>query len=147
MIGNQVLTGLGQGVTIRHMAKYESDPLHELLAVSKALSDQARIRALLAVCEEERCACQLIELLGLAPSTVSKHMALLKAAGLVESRKEGRWVHYRLADGARSAVVQDAIRWARTSAGGSPQARADASRLKEIAKVSLEDLCAARGAR
>ena len=46
----------------------------------------------------ELCVCQIVELLGLAPSTVSKHMAILKQARLVDSRKEGRWMFYRLAD-------------------------------------------------
>ena len=46
----------------------------------------------------ELCVCQIVELLGLAPSTVSKHLAILKQARLVDSRKEGRWMFYRLAD-------------------------------------------------
>jgi len=46
----------------------------------------------------ELCACQIIEMLGLAPSTVSKHMSILRQAGLVETRKEGRWIYYRLAE-------------------------------------------------
>jgi DNA-binding transcriptional ArsR family regulator len=44
----------------------------------------------------ELCVCQIIELLGLVPSTVSKHMSILKQAGLVENRKEARWMYYRL---------------------------------------------------
>jgi ArsR family transcriptional regulator, arsenate/arsenite/antimonite-responsive transcriptional repressor len=43
------------------------------------------------------CLSQIIELLGLAPSTVSKHMAILHQAGLAETRKDGRWIYYRLA--------------------------------------------------
>ena len=62
-----------------------------------ALSDPTRLRLLLALRGGELCACQLIGLVGLAPSTVSKHLALLRAAGLVAARKDGRWVHYRLA--------------------------------------------------
>lgn len=72
--------------------------MRELLAVTKALSDPNRVRALMALQAGELCVCQVIELLGLAPSTVSKHMAVLCQARLVETRKEGRWVFYRLGE-------------------------------------------------
>lgn len=62
-----------------------------------ALSDPSRLRLLFAVRRGERCVCELIELLGLAPATVSKHLSILRAAGWLASRKQGRWVHYRLA--------------------------------------------------
>jgi DNA-binding transcriptional ArsR family regulator len=64
----------------------------------KALSDASRLRALCALRAGELCVCQIVELLGLAPSTVSKHMSILANAGLVESTKKGRWVYYRQAD-------------------------------------------------
>jgi DNA-binding transcriptional ArsR family regulator len=64
--------------------------------IGMALSDSNRVRALMAVRNGEVCVCQLIELLQLAPSTVSKHMSILKHAGLVSSRKDSRWVHYRI---------------------------------------------------
>ncbi len=67
-----------------------------LVDIAKALSDSNRVRALAALQHGELCVCQLIELLKLAPSTVSKHMSILKQAGLVESRKDSRWVYYRL---------------------------------------------------
>ncbi|GIW77819.1 MAG: hypothetical protein KatS3mg104_2882 [Phycisphaerae bacterium] len=47
------------------------------LNITKALSDETRVRALLALREGELCLCQIIEMLGMAPSTVSKHMDLL----------------------------------------------------------------------
>ena len=70
--------------------------MKDFVAVTKALSDRNRIRALLALRRGELCVCQIIALLGLAPSTVSKHMSILKQAGLVKSRKEERWMHYSL---------------------------------------------------
>lgn len=42
--------------------------------------------------------CELIEVLGLSQSTISGHLALLKKAGLVKDRREGRWAHYSLTD-------------------------------------------------
>ena len=66
------------------------------MAVTKALADEQRVRMLLALRRQELCVCQIVELVGLATSTVSKHMSILKQARLVESRKEGRWMYYRL---------------------------------------------------
>jgi ArsR family transcriptional regulator len=45
----------------------------------------------------EMCVCEIVEVLGCDQSTVSKHLTLLKGAGLVEDRREGTWVYYRLA--------------------------------------------------
>ena len=66
--------------------------MYEFMNMTKALSDQNRIRVLMALRKRELCVCQIIELLGLAPSTVSKHMSILRHARLVESRKEGIWI-------------------------------------------------------
>ena len=71
--------------------------MRDFMAISKALADEQRVRVLLALQRGELCVCQVVELLGLATSTVSKHMSILKQARLVESRKEGRWMYYRLA--------------------------------------------------
>ena len=70
--------------------------MNEFTAVAKALSDSHRVRAVMALRKGELCVCQITELLGLAPSTISKHMSVLKSAGVVDSRKVGRWVYYRL---------------------------------------------------
>ena len=115
--------------------------MKEFLAITKALSDEGRVRALLALQTGELCVCQLIELLGLAPSTVSKHMAVLKQAGLVNLRKDGRWVYYRLPGKEASPMVQRAVEWMIESVGASPRAQEDQKRLNEILKVDREVLC------
>jgi ArsR family transcriptional regulator, arsenate/arsenite/antimonite-responsive transcriptional repressor len=71
--------------------------IEEHILIAKALSDKNRIRALFALSEGELCACDIIELLHLVPSTVSKHMGILMKAGLVSGRKDGRWMYYSLA--------------------------------------------------
>ena len=52
--------------------------MRDLMAVIKALADENRVRILMTLGPKELCVCQIVELLGLAPSTVSKHMAILK---------------------------------------------------------------------
>ena len=71
--------------------------LPHLTRLGLAASDATRLRLLQALAGGELCACQLVALVGLANSTVSRHLAVLEQAGLVEHRKSGRWVHYRLA--------------------------------------------------
>ena len=71
--------------------------MRNLMSVIKALADENRLRILGAVEGRELCVCQIVELLGLAQSTVSKHLAILHQARLVDGRKEGRWMFYRAA--------------------------------------------------
>ena len=115
--------------------------MREFLAVTKALSDESRVRVLLFLRGGELCLCQIVEMLGLAPSTVSKHMAVLQQARLVESRKEGRWIYYRLAEHGAPPYVRDAIRWVHKCLEKDPQVLADAKRLGKVCRMSKEDLC------
>ena len=115
--------------------------MKEFTQTAKALADENRIRVLLALAGRELCVCQLIELLGLAPSTVSKHLAILKQAGLVEIRKDGRWIYYRLAGGNASQAVRGALAWVATAAGRTRRAEADRKRLERIVKFDKVALC------
>jgi ArsR family transcriptional regulator, arsenate/arsenite/antimonite-responsive transcriptional repressor len=115
--------------------------MREFMAVAKALGDENRVRVLLFLDRGELCLCQIIGMLGLAPSTVSKHMAILYQARLVETRKEGRWIYYRLADAKGAECVAEAIRWVRKSLATDPKARDDSKRLRDVKKADLADLC------
>lgn len=68
------------------------------LAVFKALANENRIRILEALRDGELCACELEEVLDAPQSTVASHLSTLRDAGLVYTRKEGKWTHYRIAD-------------------------------------------------
>ncbi len=70
--------------------------LRKYEAVMKAAADPTRVRILKMLEPGELCVCQIIAVLALSPSTVSKHLFLLKSAGLVNDRKEKKWVHYSL---------------------------------------------------
>lgn len=115
--------------------------MFEFLNITKALAEENRLRLLLALEGEELCVCQLIELLKLAPSTVSKHMSILKQARLVEGRKDGRWMYYRLADKSASSEISEAIAWVKKSLSGNSRILKDAKRLKDILKIEREVLC------
>jgi len=115
--------------------------MFEFLNITKALAEENRVRILLALEVEELCVCQIIELLELAPSTVSKHMSVLRQARLVEGRKDGRWMYYRLADESAPTQVNEALAWLKKSLSPNERIREDAKRLKEILKIDREVLC------
>ena len=115
--------------------------IRDFMAISKALADENRVRILAALQAGELCICQIIELLQLAPSTVSKHLAILKQAHLIEARKEGRWIYCRLAQRDASKLVRDAIFWVRSALAKEKQVAEDARRLKAILKMNPEALC------
>ena len=117
------------------------DIMWDFMAVTKALADENRVRMLLALQKQELCLCQLIELVKLAPSTVSKHMSILRSARLVDARKDGRWMYYRLAGAKSSPIVQRVIEWAWKSLADDPQIIGDAKRLEQILKMDTHKLC------
>ena len=111
--------------------------MQPFLAITKALSDETRVRALLSLREGELCLCQIIELLGLAPSTVSKHMDLLEQAGLIKRRKQGRWHYFQLAGRDAAPTVQRALRWVFDALQTEPMLQADAKKLCCVKKKAL----------
>ncbi len=62
----------------------------------KALSDSNRIRVIKMLKIRPLCVCEITAILGLATSTVSKHLSILRDAGFIVDEKEGKWVNYRL---------------------------------------------------
>jgi ArsR family transcriptional regulator len=115
--------------------------MRELMNITKALADESRVRMLMALRSGELCVCQITELFGLAPSTVSKHLSILYQAGLVESRKEGRWMYYRLPGKEGGELATQAIEWVTQSAGKAPRVNEDRVRLKRILALDPTELC------
>jgi DNA-binding transcriptional ArsR family regulator len=113
-------------------------PLDRAHAITRALASPARLRILAMLGSGELCACQITEVLGLAPSTVSAHLRELRLAGLIGERKQGKWVYASLQD------EPEAARWtvlARETVEGDPQIAADASLVAELRRLPVEDLC------
>jgi ArsR family transcriptional regulator len=116
--------------------------MNDFVAITKALSDTNRVRALLALRKGELCVCQIIELLGLAPSTISKHMSILKQAGLVDSRKDSRWVYYRLShDNHSDRCIRMITDLSITLLEHDAQVDNDDIAMEKITSVGLDTLC------
>ena len=115
--------------------------MQQLLSIAKALSDETRLRAFAALAGGELCVCQIVALLEMAPSTVSKHMSILHRARLVDSRRDGRWMIYRLAgDGAPEEVLR-ALTWVRETLDGDSAVERDRCRTAEVLNCTREELC------
>lgn len=121
--------------------------MESVLSITRALSDENRLRALLALEDRDVCVCQLIELLQLAPSTVSKHMTILRQARLVEGQKRGRWMYYRQAGTDAPPEARKALEWVRSSLSFSARIRADRKQLAAILKLDRGKLCRNQNAR
>jgi len=112
-----------------------------ITTIIKALADENRLRAVMALRVGELCVCQLIALLKLAPSTVSKHMSILHQARLVESRKSGRWIYYRLPDENAKPEIREILRWVQASLAEKPEILRDRELLVEILSEMPENFC------
>ena len=115
--------------------------LREFMAVTRALADENRVRMLLALRGGELCVCQITELFGLAVSTTSKHLSILYQAGLLDSRKEGRWIYYSLAGKDAPPPAREAIRWVAKALADDPQLARDAAGLKKVLAQDPVELC------
>ena len=115
--------------------------MKDFMNITKALSDETRVRMLMALRDGELCVCQITELLGLATSTVSKHLSILHQAGLVVSRKAERWVYYRLPGREAPAAIRGSFSWVNQAIADNDRIHADAKRLKQILKLDPTKLC------
>lgn len=106
--------------------------MKKVLTLTRALGDENRLRALAMLRNGELCVCRIIEMLELAPSTVSKHMSVLKQAGLVETRRAGKWTYYRLENQAADSPETGILSWLLRQLKDDPKIIADSVRLAEI---------------
>ena len=117
-------------------------PLRDLTRLVKAMAHPARLRILAMLEGGELCGCQLAAALGLAPSTVSAHLAELRRAGLVLEEKRAKFVFYALSEEpAARAWHADAIAALR----GDAAVEADRALVSRIRKVPVERFAASGG--
>ncbi|QNI36878.1 ArsR/SmtB family transcription factor [Edaphobacter albus] len=94
----------------------------------QALGDRTRLRLLNLMGEQEICVCYFVEILALPQPKISRHLAYLRSAGMVEARREGKWMHYRIAMpphiGA-TQILRETMLWLKEE----KEMRADSARL------------------
>ncbi len=109
--------------------------------LAKAISDETRVRILRLLQDGELCVCQLMKILDMKQSTISKHLGILKNAGLIENRKKGRWAFYRLLK-KNNSHNQAFLRLLSSSLKNDPTVVSDRKALKKQKKKDVKELCA-----
>ncbi|MFP4169023.1 MAG: ArsR/SmtB family transcription factor [Desulfonatronovibrionaceae bacterium] len=115
--------------------------MREFIKVMKALSDRTRVKIVKILQQRELCVCEIQKALGIAQSTASKHLKILEEAGLATYTKDGLWVNYSLADGAKNPYAADMLEKCRSWLEDDPEVMELMLRLPEIRR---EDICRSR---
>jgi DNA-binding transcriptional ArsR family regulator len=118
----------------------KEQPMRQVMIITKALSDENRVRILLFLKESELCLCQIIEMLQISAATVSKHMSILSMAGLVDIRKEGRWHFYRLS-AEPTIEAAAALEFLSKAVANARSIKEDKAKVKKVIKMNKEELC------
>lgn len=109
--------------------------------VAKAVADPSRMRILKLLEDGELCVCQITTVMDLAAATVSKHLAALKTAGLLQQRRDGKWVYYRLADRELNVYAPQFLVLVRNALKLDPTTAEDRRVLALVNAVPLQVLC------
>lgn len=121
--------------------------MQDLELALKATADPTRTRILKLLEAGGLCVCQVQAVMGLAPSTISKHLSTLKLAGLVEDRRNGKWVEYRLAVCSRNPHAEPLLKLLEEQLARDPVVVADRKRMRTIKAIPMERLCSLPAAR
>jgi DNA-binding transcriptional ArsR family regulator len=115
--------------------------LREYERVMKSAADPTRVRILKLLEAGELCVCQIIAVLEFNQSTISKHLFLLKAAGLVKERREGKWIHYSLNGHQGSPYTRKTLRTLRGWLNDDPVIGRDRNREALAREVGPMEIC------
>ena len=114
------------------------ESMKDYLKIIKALGDKNRIRIIKMLEKRPLCVCELTAILELAASTTSNHLRILKDAGLIFERKDGKWVNYYLNLSTQEAYIRDLLPLIKKWLNEDPGIAQD---VKKIEKVDRSDLC------
>lgn len=109
--------------------------------VAKAVADPSRVRIVKLLEGGELCVCQITAVMNLAPGTISKHLAALKTAGLLQQRRDGKWVYYRLADRQLNVYAPQFLALVRNSLQDCPTTTEDRRVLTLVNALPIQVLC------
>ncbi|MHC4821136.1 MAG: ArsR/SmtB family transcription factor [Planctomycetota bacterium] len=123
----------------------EADVMREAVAAFRAAGEPSRFRILKALEGGELCVCHVVEILGLSQPTVSRHLKVLLAAGLLEERKAGRWTFFRLSPA--SPYLKRILRLIRGLAEANQILDADRIQATRLRDTPLDGSCATGGRR
>jgi ArsR family transcriptional regulator len=97
----------------------------------KALADHTRLRLINLIGDDEVCVCFFVEVLKINQPKISRHLAYLRRAGVVQARRDGKWIHYRLVE-PPDPHAANIFREVRAGLANDPALKSDRSRLETI---------------
>jgi ArsR family transcriptional regulator, arsenate/arsenite/antimonite-responsive transcriptional repressor len=115
---------------------YERRSMKKIANIFKALSDDTRLRVIKLLQERELCVCELMQVLEMSQPRISRHMSVLKNAGLVEDRREGKWVHYSLRKETQGKEIKILLDAMVVMANDDAVIKADKKNLKKAIRLS-----------
>ena len=112
--------------------------MKKVLDITKALADRNRLRIIFMLSEhEELCVCQITEVINITMPSVSRHMSILMNARLVKSRKDSRWVYYRISGDFPPAL----LKWLKETLNESQDIKKDFKLLEETLSEKTMEFC------
>ena len=105
--------------------------------IFKALSDPNRIRIVKMLAERELCMCEIRSMLELSNSTVSKHLTILRDAGLLLDMKDGKWVNFRLNNKPDNLFIKSLLGLIKKSFGDDEAIQKDIAKLKQVDRIKI----------
>jgi ArsR family transcriptional regulator len=112
--------------------------LKQTLSIFRAFSDPARVRVLMVLSDQELCLCNLQVILDLSPSTVSRHVSILREAGLVASRKQGKWTYFSLVPLKMGSHRSELLRSLQDSLADDISIKRDREKAKQLKQIEIE---------
>jgi ArsR family transcriptional regulator len=103
----------------------------------KALGESNRLRILKMLEIRPLCVCEITEVLQLAPSTVSKHLSILRDAGFIVDEKDGKWVNYCLSDTAEEEGIHQLQRLLSSELVNDEIVRSDAEKVRSVNRYEI----------
>jgi len=83
--------------------------VQKILQALKILSDEIRLKIVSLLAENELCVCELMEALRMSQSRISNHLRILRNTGIIEAKREGKWIFYSLARGTMDKVLWEIV--------------------------------------
>lgn len=103
----------------------------------RALADGTRLRLLNLIAEREICVCYFVEILRASQPKISRHLAYLRRAGIATARREGKWMHYRLAipkDEVAARILRETLKLLREK----PEMKRDLARFNSACRAAKD---------
>jgi ArsR family transcriptional regulator len=114
--------------------------MQEIVAAAKALADPTRVRILAALRAGELCVCELCDALQVPQSTLSTHLQVIRDSGLVQTRKEGKWIYYAL-DAKKAGLTKPIFKFFSAGLSRDKTIAGDQSRLRSRLSCREEGEC------